>query len=78
MTPQVDGGPILLISDPVKVVKNFGMSLEEASRVLRALNDKTRKLFPRVVKHIAEGTYRRDEKGLLYYGDTPIPKGVRL
>jgi hypothetical protein len=38
----------------------------------------TRKLFPRVVKDMAEGTYRRDEKGLLYYGDTPIPKGVRL
>ena len=79
VTTQVDGGPILLITDPVKVDKNSGMSLEEASRVyLRPLNDRTRKLFPRVVKDIAEGTYRRDEKGLLYYGDTPIPKGVRL
>jgi folate-dependent phosphoribosylglycinamide formyltransferase PurN len=79
VTTQVDGGPILLISDPVTVDKNAGMSLEEASRVyLRALNDKTRKLFPRVVKDIAEGTYRRDEEGLLYYGDVPIPKGYRL
>ena len=79
VTTQVDGGPILLITDPVKVDKNSGMSLEEASRIyLKALNDKTRKLFPRVVKDIAEGTYRRDEKGLLYYRETPIPKGVKL
>jgi folate-dependent phosphoribosylglycinamide formyltransferase PurN len=79
VTTQVDGGPILLISEPVPVDKNAGMSLEEASRFyLKPLNDMTRKLFPRVVKDIAEGTYRRDDKGLLYYGDTPIPKGVRL
>jgi hypothetical protein len=38
----------------------------------------TRKLFARVVKDIAEGIHRRDDNGLLYYGDTPIPKGVRL
>jgi folate-dependent phosphoribosylglycinamide formyltransferase PurN len=79
VTTQVDGGPILLISQPVPVDKNSGMSLEEASRFyLKPLNDMTRKLFPRVVKDIAEGAYRLDEKGLLYYGDTPIPKGVRL
>jgi folate-dependent phosphoribosylglycinamide formyltransferase PurN len=79
VTTQVDGGPILLISDPFKVDKNSGMSLEEASRFyLRPLNEKIRKLFPRVVKDIAEGTYRRDEKGLVYYGDVPIPKGYRL
>jgi hypothetical protein len=30
-----------------------------------------------VGKDIAEGPYRRDEKGL-FYGDTRIPKGVRL
>jgi hypothetical protein len=55
------------------------MSLEEASRFyLKPLNDMTRDLFPRGVKDIAEGTYRRDEEGLLYYGDLPIPKGVRL
>lgn len=79
VTTQVDGGPILLISGPVPVDKNSGMSLDEASRFyLKPLNDMTRKLFPRVVKDIAEGTYRRDEKGLLYYGDSPVPKGVRL
>ena len=79
VTTQVDGGPILLISEPVPVDKNLGLSLEEASRFyLKPLNDMTRKLFPRVVKDIAEGTYRRDDKGLLYSGETPIPKGVRL
>jgi folate-dependent phosphoribosylglycinamide formyltransferase PurN len=79
VTTQVDGGPILLISDPVQVDKSSGMSLEDASRFyLRPLNEKIRKLFPRVVKDIAEGTYRQDEKGLLYYGDVPIPKGYRL
>lgn len=79
VTTQVDGGPILLISDPVAVDKKAGLSLEQASRIyLKALNDKTRNLFPRVVKDTAEGIYRLDDNGLLYYGETPIPKGVKL
>ena len=35
-------------------------------------------LFPRVIKDLAEGTFKRDEKGGLYYGETPIPKGYRI
>jgi len=67
--------PLLLFASTIpKYQRKLSHSLDEC----KALNDMTRKLFPRVVNDIAEGTYRRDEKGLLYYGDTPIPKGVRL
>jgi len=79
VTTEVDGGPILMISEPVQVEKHEGLSLEDMSRhYLRLLNEKTRALFPRVIKDLAQGTFKRDEKGGLYYGETPIPKGYRL
>ena len=79
VTTQVDGGPILMISEAVHVEQHEGMSMEDMSRhYLRLLNEKTRELFPRVIKDLAEGTFKRDEKGWLYYGETPIPKGYRL
>jgi hypothetical protein len=61
------------------VERGLNFSLDEASReYLKLLNQKMRKLFPRVIKDIAEGTFKRDESGALYYGDRPIPKGYRL
>jgi hypothetical protein len=35
-------------------------------------------IFPRVIKDVAQGTFKRDEIGALYYGDKPIPNGYRL
>jgi len=79
VTTEVDGGPILLISEPVQVEKNSAMSLEESSRYhLKLLNEKSRRLSARVMKDLAEGTIKRDEGGLLYYGEVPIPQGYRL
>lgn len=79
VTTQVDGGPILLISDPVPVEENSSMNIEEMSRhYLRILNGKMRKLFPKAVKDIAEGAYRRSETGVLYYHDKEIPWGLKL
>jgi folate-dependent phosphoribosylglycinamide formyltransferase PurN len=79
VTTEVDGGPILMISEPVLVEEHEGMSTEDMSRhYLRLLNEKTRALFPRVIKDLAEGTFKRDEEGQLYYEDSPIPKGYRL
>jgi folate-dependent phosphoribosylglycinamide formyltransferase PurN len=79
VTTEIDHGPILMISEPVMVERGLNFSLDEASReYLKLLNQKMRKLFPRVIKDIAEGTFKRDESGALYYGDRPIPKGYRL
>lgn len=79
VTTEVDGGPILMISEPVQVEEHEGMSQEDMSRhYLRLLNEKIRVLFARVIKDLAEGTFKRDEAGALYYGQTPIPKGYRL
>ena len=79
VTKEIDSGPILLISKPVKVEKRNAMTLDESSKYyLKLLNEQTRKLFPRVIKDLAEGTFKRDENGLLYYGETPIPQGYRL
>jgi len=79
VTTEIDHGPILMISEPVKVERGPDFSLDQASReYLKLINLKLRKLFPRVIKDIAEGTFKRDEKGALYYGDRPIPNGYRL
>jgi folate-dependent phosphoribosylglycinamide formyltransferase PurN len=76
VTTEIDGGPILLISDPVRVEKDRSMNLEESSRYyLKFLNEKIRILFAKVVKDLSEGVIKRDETGMLYYGETPIPKG---
>lgn len=79
ITHKVDYGPVLLISDPVKVERRPEVSLEEASRFyLRILNDKIRKLFARAVTDIAEGAFQKDEAGSLFYKNAPIPKGLRF
>jgi folate-dependent phosphoribosylglycinamide formyltransferase PurN len=77
VTTQVDGGPILMISKPIAV--DWGKkSLEELEKeCLTLLNAEARRLFPKVVKALAEGHFERDEKGLLYYQGIPIPKGYR-
>jgi hypothetical protein len=68
-----------MISELVRVERGPDFSLDQASReYLKLLNQKTRRLFPRVIKDIAEGTFKRDERGALYYGDKPIPNGYRL
>jgi folate-dependent phosphoribosylglycinamide formyltransferase PurN len=79
VTTEVDGGPILMISEPVQVEKHGKMSLDEMSRhYLRLLNEKARALFARVTKDLAEGVFKRDKAGELYYGEAPIPQGYRL
>jgi phosphoribosylglycinamide formyltransferase 1 len=79
VTAVVDSGPILLVSKPVNVERPPAMTLDELSvYYLRILNKGKSPLFARATKDIAEGTFKRDEKGLMYYGETPIPRGYRL
>jgi folate-dependent phosphoribosylglycinamide formyltransferase PurN len=79
VTTEIDHGPMLMISEPVRVDRGPGFSIDQASReYLNLLNQKMRRLFPRVIKDIAEGTFQMDEQGALYYGDRPIPNGYRL
>jgi len=78
-TTEVDCGPILLISHPIIVERKEGDDLEEVSRhYLKLLNKEKGPLFARAAKDLAEGTFRRDEKGVLYYGENPIPHGFKL
>ena len=77
VTTQVDGGPILMISKPIAVDRGR-KSLEELEKeCLNLLNGEARRLFPKVVRAVAEGHFERDEDGLLYYQGLPIPKGYR-
>ncbi|MGQ9648057.1 MAG: phosphoribosylglycinamide formyltransferase [Thermodesulfobacteriota bacterium] len=77
VTTEIDGGPILMISKPIAV--DWGKrSLEELEKeCLNLLNREARRLFPKVVKAVAEGDFEIDEDGLLYYMGLPIPKGYR-
>jgi hypothetical protein len=61
------------------VERKEGDDPEEVSRYyLKLLNKEKGPLFARAAKDLAEGTFRRDEKGLLYYEETRIPHGYRL
>jgi acetyltransferase len=77
VTTLVDGGPILMISRSIPV--DWGKkSFEELEKeCLNLLNQEARKLFPKVVMALAEGNFQRDENGLIYYRNIPIPKGYR-
>jgi phosphoribosylglycinamide formyltransferase-1 len=77
VTTQVDGGPILMISRSIPVGWGTKSFEELEKECLGLLKEEAHRLFPKVTKALAEGLFQRDEKGLLYYGDIPIPRGLR-
>ncbi len=74
VTTEVDGGSILMISKPVKVLTN--QSPEENQNRLKEQGDWV--IFPKTLEYIAQGRFARDQEGLLYFDNKPIRKGLRL
>jgi len=80
VTPKIDHGPILLISEPVAVEKD-SQELDLKSRsikYLRLLNEKSRKLCALGIEKISNNEFTIDSKGRLSYEGELIPKGYRL
>jgi len=82
ITNEVDGGPVLMISAPVSL--GYGIPTDLAGRkslandyqeLLKKVGDWV--VFPRTLEDIACGRFSKDNQGNLYYGESPIPFGIR-
>jgi len=84
--PVVDGGRLLMISPPVKVLLEKGWDLNSREHLALAerLNQERLKqggdwvVFPRTLEDLALGRFAMDREGRLYYDGIPIPRGYRL
>lgn len=84
--PEVDGGRLLMISEPVTIYIPPGADLTDSKvqhDVAGANQDRLKEkgdwaIFPRTIEYIARGRYAADEKNNLYFDGKPIPHGLRL
>lgn len=82
VTLQVDEGPILMVSGPVKVKisseerRNPELLNAAAERNMEELKEKGDwKIYPEALKLLAEGRFAADGKGAVYLDGKPIPDG---
>ena len=81
----VDGGRLLMISQPLPVVikKEWDLSIPDDLKKAENFNQERLKkagdwvIYPKTIEYIARGRFGKDETGLLYFDDKPIPKGLR-
>jgi folate-dependent phosphoribosylglycinamide formyltransferase PurN len=84
----VDTGPLLLVSNPLKVTlplplpdllkdqPAFEKVVDEHQRRLKKIGDW--EIFPLTVEMIAQGRFSLDENNTVYVDGHPVPKGYRL
>jgi len=92
VTEEVDGGPIVLISKPLKVkipkeIKLDDLKKPENKYLLEKIADEHQNklkeigdwvIFPLAIEYIARGYLGYDENLNLYFKGKPIPNGIRL
>lgn len=74
ITTEVDGGPILMISQPREVLAD--RSHDENQNRLKEYGDWV--IFPKTLEYLAQGRFARDESKVMHFDGSPIPKGLRL
>ncbi len=84
----VDSGPLLMVSNAIKVELSFPLPdllkdrkafekvVDEHQRRLKKIGDW--KIFPLTVEMIARGRFSLDENNIVYVDGRPAPKGYRL
>jgi phosphoribosylglycinamide formyltransferase-1 len=81
--PEVDEGRILMVSPPVTVEIEPGLSVErDLAKIASACQEKLKQqgdwvIFPSTIQLIAEGRFEVDESGLLHFDGKPVPDGIR-
>ncbi|MBI2144531.1 hypothetical protein HYU17_05285 [Candidatus Woesearchaeota archaeon] len=82
VTRQVDEGPIMMVSEPVKAKitmderKNPELLNAAAERNMAELKEKGDwAIFPEAIEMMAMGRFAADEKGAVYLDGKPIPEG---
>lgn len=83
----VDTGPLLMVSDPLKVElpESLESLLKDRERFLRLVQEHQErlkevadwKIFPRTIEMIAEGRFALDEMNRVYVDGHPVPEGYR-
>ena len=83
----VDTGPLLMISDPLKIElpEPLDSLLKDRKRLLRLVQDHQKrlkevgdwKIFPRTIEMIAQGRFALDEMNRVYVDGNPVPGGYR-
>ena len=78
-TKQVDGGPMLIISQRVPV--DYSLHTDETERVrhyLKLVNEQSRLVGARTLLEVALGNFSTDQNGDVYYKGTKSPTGIRI
>jgi folate-dependent phosphoribosylglycinamide formyltransferase PurN len=84
----VDTGPLLMVSEPLKVeLPDRLETLQAEPERLKEVADQHQerlkeigdwRIFPLTIRYLAEGRFGLDEKGRVYFEGRPVPEGVRL
>ncbi|MDR2528110.1 MAG: acetate--CoA ligase family protein [Synergistaceae bacterium] len=78
-TPEIDGGPILIISPGVPIGADEGMERKERIRqYLGLVNEQGGFVGARTVLEMAQGHFGLDEEGRLFYQNVLVPKGFKF
>jgi acetyltransferase len=78
-TPEIDGGPILIISPGVSIGVDEGLERKErVRRYLGPVNEQGGFVGARTTLEIAQGHFGLDGEGHLFYQNVPVPAGVKF
>ncbi|MCL1995857.1 MAG: acetate--CoA ligase family protein [Defluviitaleaceae bacterium] len=79
VTPVLDGGPILMVSEDIDV--DYTLHDDEQARFrhyLGLVNEQGRMLGARTLLEIALGNFSRDKSGNIYYKSKAVPSGLKI
>ncbi|MDR0708547.1 MAG: CoA-binding protein, partial [Spirochaetaceae bacterium] len=78
-TKEVDGGPLLLVSERIPV--DYSLHNDEQERMrhyLGLVNEQSRRVGARTLLELALGNFARDDAGAVYYQGKAVPQGFRI
>jgi acetyltransferase len=78
-TKEIDGGPLLLVSERIPVDYTLhGDEQERLRHYLALVNEQNRQVGARTLLELALGNFAQDEEGKVYYQGKAAPQGIRI
>ena len=78
-TNQIDGGPLLVISERIPVDYKLHAAEEDRMRhYLKLVNEQNRMVGARTLLELALGNFAQDERGAVFYRGKAVPGGLRI
>jgi acetyltransferase len=78
-TKEIDGGPLLVVSERIPV--DYSLHKDERERMrhyLGLVNEQSRRVGARTLLELALGNFALDEGGKVYYQGRAVPQGFRI